>query len=135
MILGIDYGRAKIGLAVSEGEIASPLGVIQAAAGTFSSAFAKIKTICDQNGIGKIVVGVSEGKMANESKQFGQKLGHFLQIAVEFADETLSTYEAQRAMIEKGSKLKDRREKEDAIAAAIILQNWIDQQKVLQSPR
>lgn len=132
MILGIDYGRVRIGLAMSEGEIASPLGVVHAAQGNFPATFAKIKTICEQNGIDKIVVGVSEGAMAEESKQFGQKLGQLLQMEVEFADETLSSIEAQRAMIDKGAKQKDRREKKDAVAAAVILQNWIDQKKFLQ---
>lgn len=117
-ILGIDYGRRKIGLAVSEGKLAEPLKVIKI--DDFNDGVEKVKKEAESIKAEKLIVGLSEGEMGEEQKQFAKKMG------AETFDETLSTYDAQNFSIEAGIKRKKRKGMEDAYAAAIILQNYLD---------
>jgi len=123
-ILGIDYGRSKIGLAIAEGNLADPIKVIR---------YSDTKILVDQllkfieeNKIEKVVFGVSEGEMGKESKNFSINFGKLVKIPVETFDETLSTQDAQRMSREAGIGQKKRHEMEDAYAAAIMLQNYLD---------
>lgn len=123
-ILGIDYGRSKIGLALSEGSLAEPYKVIRYKdIGVLEE---QIKEILDTEKIDKIVVGISEGEMGNESQKFAEELGRSLKIPTEEFDETLSSKDAQRLSIEAGIGRKRRHLMEDAYAAAIMLQNFLD---------
>ena len=117
-ILGIDYGRKKIGLAVSEGILAEPWKVIKV--NNFEEAVIKVLQVLQVLQVNKVIVGVSENKMAEESKKFAKRIG------AETFDETLSTHEAQRVSIEAGVSRKKRHEMEDAYAASIMLQNYLD---------
>lgn len=123
-ILGIDYGRKKIGLAISESSLAEPLSVIRF--DTFDKAIEKIKAIIDSEKVGRIVLGVSEGLMAKEEKEFGLKLSDQVKIPLTLQDETLTTHDAQELSIKAGIKRKKRRAMEDAYSAALILQNYLD---------
>lgn len=123
-ILGIDYGRKKMGLAIAVRSLAEPLCVIR-----YSDNFKLIenlKKIISEEKIEKIIVGISEGDMAEESKLFSLDLSKSLNIAVETFDETLSTYDAQKLSIESGMSRKKRHEMEDAFAATVVLQSYID---------
>lgn len=116
-LLGIDYGKSKIGLASSEGVLAEPLAIISA-----KSALDQIGTICVQKGIEKIIVGISEEKMAEETINFVNKLKTKVSVPVEFQDETLTSKDAIAKMKQVGKRLK----REDAISAALILQSYLD---------
>ena len=123
-ILGIDYGRSKIGLAIAEGSLADPIKVIR---------YSDTKILTDQlikfineEGIEKVVFGVSEGEMGKESKNFSVNFRKIVKIPVETFDETLSTQDAQRMSMEAGIGQKKRHQMEDAYAAAIMLQNYLD---------
>ena len=118
-ILGIDWGKKKIGLAIADGILADPYGIIDS-----DNWEMKISKICEENKIEKIVIGVSEAQSGQEAKDFGSKLGSLTEIPIVYFDETLTTYDALVKMKEGKSKKQD----EDAIAAAIILQNYIDSQ-------
>jgi putative transcription antitermination factor YqgF len=122
--LGIDYGRSKIGLAIADGPLSEPLKVIRYKDTTMVAE--QIKKIITENGIEKVVVGVSEGEMGRESKNFSINFGKMLDIPVETFDETLSTQEAQILSREAGIHQKKRHEMEDAYAATIMLQNYLD---------
>ena len=119
-LLGIDYGRSKIGIAIAYGPLAEPYGVITL------SELKKLKELVESEKVEKIIVGVSEGKMGEESKAFGLKLEKDLNIKVEFQDESLSSIDAQRLSIEAGIRQSKRRNLEDAYAATVMLQNYID---------
>ena len=123
-LLGIDYGRKKIGLAVSDGILAEPLKIQRYKDIKILSD--KVKVITKELEIEKIVVGISEGEMGKESKEFGIKLENELKIPVVFQDETLSTQSAQELSISANINRKKRKEMEDAYAAALILQSYID---------
>lgn len=117
-ILGIDYGRKKIGLAIADGSLSEPLRVIRYSdTGMLSE---KLKKIIKENKIEKIVVGVSEGEMGEESKKFAEE------IHAETFDETLSTHVAQELSKEAKVGRKKRKDLEDAFAASVMLQLYLD---------
>jgi len=118
--LGIDYGRRKIGLAVSDGKLAEPFRVIRYK--DIKSLVQQIKQIINIEKVDKVVVGISENEMAKESKEFAKTLG------AQIYDETLTTHDAIKLSILGGVKMKKRREMEDAYAATIMLQNYLDRQ-------
>ncbi len=116
--LGIDYGRSKMGLAIGIGSLAEPLRVIHVS--SFEDAVNKIKKEIETENPDKVIVGVSEREMGEESKRFAEEIG-----AITF-DETLTSRDAQKLSIEAGVNRKKRREMEDAYAASLMLQNYLD---------
>jgi putative Holliday junction resolvase len=123
-ILGIDYGRSKIGLALAEGTLAEPMKVIRYK--DIRILGEQIKQIIKKEKIEKIIVGVSEGEMAVETKQFANTIQPFIKSTIQLFDETLSSQDAQRMSREAGVSQKKRHEMEDAYAASIMLQNYLD---------
>lgn len=121
-ILGIDFGEKRIGLAITSGEIARPLGVEL----RIKNYELRIKEICEREGVEKIVVGISEGKMAEKTREFGYELQKATGLPVEYFDETLTTQIAIKKMVEAGTSRKKRKEFQDAVAAALILQEYLD---------
>ena len=122
--LGIDYGRKKIGLAVSDGVIAEPLRILRYE--DIEVLREKLGKIISEFGIQIIVIGISEGEMGKESKEFGRVLEEKMKTPVIYQDESLSTRTAQELSIGAGIKRKKRKEMEDAYSAAIILQSYLD---------
>lgn len=122
--IGIDYGERKTGLAWSEGSVAEPLMVIRH--GSLVELIGKIKKVAVDRGAEEMVVGVSEGEMGERQKAFGLSLAIGTGLPVEFEDETLTTRDAQKMSIEAGIGRKKRRRLEDAYAAAVMLQGWVD---------
>ena len=123
-VLGIDYGRVRIGLALADGPLAEPL--ITLSAENRQKLIEKIATIVTENKVEKIIIGLSEGKMAQETLQFASSLEQSLGIKVISVDETLTTHEAQEKLTEAHRKSKQKRKLIDTASAAIILQSWLD---------
>ncbi len=128
--LGLDIGDKRIGVALSDplGILASPLTIINCRDGRAD--IEAIITIVSQNQVGQIIVGLplsmdgSVGKQAEKVKAFTQELCNHTEVPVEFRDERLSTVEAIRLM-QTVSKTKKTRY--DAVAAALILQGYLDE--------
>ncbi|MBI2590691.1 MAG: Holliday junction resolvase RuvX [Candidatus Blackburnbacteria bacterium] len=127
MLLGVDYGRAKLGLARAEGPLAEIYRVIRVE--SIKDAVEKVAKVAQVEQAERVIVGVSEGRMAEEQKDFAKRLGDKLDIPVKTWDETLSTLDAQALTISMGIGRKRRREKEDAYAALIMLQSFIDSKR------
>jgi putative Holliday junction resolvase len=123
-ILGIDYGRKKIGLALAESLIAEPLMVLRF--DNIENGLKKLIELILSEKIEKIVIGISEGEMEKETKEFSENLKRNISIPLEFENETLSTVEAQRKAIEAGIGQKKRKHLEDAFAATVMLQSFLD---------
>ncbi|MBI2066334.1 Holliday junction resolvase RuvX [Candidatus Woesebacteria bacterium] len=123
-ILGIDYGRKKMGLAIAIEKLAEPYDVIRIQKA--GEATTKIGEIVKKEGVERVVVGISEGAMGAETRSFGKRLSGRLGIKVEFWDETLSTQDSQALSIEAGLSRKKRRGLEDAFAAAVMLQSYLE---------
>lgn len=121
--LGLDWGLKKIGLAISEGKLASPL--INLEISGLKDGVEKISSLVKKENICLVILGRPEGKMG---KIVDKTYQAFLKkkVKVELADETLSTHEAKKVMIEMGVGQKARK-KDNAMAAALILQRFLDE--------
>lgn len=118
-LLGIDFGLKNIGLAIAEGFLAEPIGAVKSARA--------VQRVCQEQGIEKIIIGLSEGKMAQKTRAFGKRLAREISLPVEYQDETLTSEEAKELMVKIGKPKKRRQNQADAIAAALILQSYLDQ--------
>lgn len=122
--LCIDFGLKKVGLAISDGSIAEPFGVYRF--NDIGRAISMIKNLINKEDITNIVIGISEGKMSTLTKEFSRNLEKEVSIKPTFWDETLSTLEAQSYSIEANINRKKRKSMEDAYAATLILQSYLD---------
>lgn len=120
-LIGIDYGKKRVGVAYSEGIYAQPLTTLST-----SAAIAQLLQICNVKQIEKVIVGIPVGLFAERVVKFGEKLKTHLACPVIFQDETLSSQKAKYLLISQGEKLKKRKHKEHESAAALILQTFID---------
>jgi len=116
-LLGIDWGEKRIGLALSEGKLAEPLGVV--------SSIEELEVIIRRENIERVVLGLPEGKHQKAVRQLGEKLENELGVEVIFRNEVLSTQIALEKAIAAGKKRKARRNL-DAQAAAVLLQEYLD---------
>jgi putative Holliday junction resolvase len=123
-ILAIDYGQKKVGIALSTSRLTEPYKVIRFS--SYNVLLKKIGEIIKEEQIERLIVGVSEGKMGEESRKFGEKLKIKFKLPLYFQDETLSTHNAQELSFEAGIKRKKRKELEDAYSAALILEAYLD---------
>ncbi len=121
-ILAIDFGTKRIGLAVSRLSLALPLFVIEYQ--DLDKALTQIKHLCQELGITRIVIGISEQEMAEKTRNFGSRLQELVDRPIEFADETMSSQTARSKLKEAG--IKDPKQPVDHYAAALILDEWID---------
>lgn len=121
--LGIDFGLRRIGIATSEGELASPLKTIQVKG--YKDGLEKVVEVIGTGGFDKIVVGLPEGKIGKTVLGFVKALKK-MGLSVECSDETLSSKRALERMIELNIP-KNKRRFNDEMAATIILQNWLDE--------
>jgi len=120
MILGVDFGLKRIGLALADSGLAEPLKIIN----NTNCVEKEIVKICHQYEISRIIVGLPEGPLVGKIKKFGRRLNKFTGLPVGFQDETLTSKLALDRMIEAGKRQKARRQK-DAVAAALILQDYL----------
>jgi putative Holliday junction resolvase len=140
-ILGVDYGTVRVGLAISDpgGIIAQPAGILPAAPPDTlpERLLAKARELRAE----KILFGLPrhldgrDGDHAPAIRRLGERLAELAAPPVAFWEERLSTQAAERAMIEADVSRRDRRSKIDAVAAAIILQNYLDAQQIAHGER
>jgi putative holliday junction resolvase len=121
-VLGIDYGRSHIGIAIAEDTLAAPFATVI----NDNSAINRIKNICEENDIKKLVMGLSEGVMKEETIKFSQELAISTHLPILYQDETLSSKDAIKALIHRSKH--SRKTLQHQAAAAVILQSWIDSQ-------
>jgi putative transcription antitermination factor YqgF len=113
--LGVDFGKAKIGLAIADSEtkIAFGYGILK----NSREVFREIGEIIGKERIDKVIVG-------GEGENFGELLEKRLKVPVEIQSEIFSTQLAERLIKEKG--MKKIKKYDDQEAARIILQSWLD---------
>ena len=134
-IIGIDYGRKRVGVAVSD-----PLGIFASALETVQSAkiIEYLKNYAQKENVVRFVVGYPinmNGAPSEAAKDVDIFLKHlakaFPEVPVVLEDERFTSVLAHRAMIDGGMKKQDRMKKEsvDKISAAIILQSYLDRKR------
>ena len=133
--IGIDYGSARVGVAVSDplGSFASPLETVPSA-----NIIEYLQKYANAETIERFVVGYplnlngAPAQCAPDVDAFLKRLQKaFPDIPVALEDERFTSVLAHRAMIDGGMKKSDRRDKNsvDKISAAIILQGYLDKKK------
>ena len=131
--LGLDIGDKRIGVALSDpqGILGSPLTIINCRNEAVD--IEAITNIISQHQVAQIIVGLprsmdgSLGKQAEKVRAFTQQLCNHTDVPVEFRDERLTTVLARRLMQTTKSKKSRRKARDDAIAAALILQGYLDE--------
>jgi len=131
--LGLDIGDKRIGVALSdaEGILASPFTIISRRDETTD--IETIINIISRYQVKQVIVGLprsmdgSIGKQAEKVKAFTQKLCQHIEVPLEFRDERLSTISAKRLMQAVSTKKTKEKVRYDAIAAALILQGYLDE--------
>ncbi len=131
-ILGIDHGTKRIGLALSDdlGMIAQPVGYLTAQ--PLSGIWKRLQTIHETTPLDRIVVGMprnmdgSYGRAADTVNLFIDQLRQKIDLPVETWDERLTSVIANRTLVQAKVTRKKRKGKVDTMAAAIILQGWLD---------
>jgi putative Holliday junction resolvase len=134
-ILGIDYGRRRIGLAISDeaGFLARPLDPYRRTH-SFRRDLESLANLAREFEARTIVVGLplnmdgSKGEMALEVEEFVAQLQAVSKIAIVVSDERLTSVEAERVLLEGNVKRKDRKQLRDGLAATLILQGYLDSQ-------
>ena len=130
--LGIDYGSKRIGVAVSD-----PLGIVATAVDLVEEmdpikAAKRIAAIAKDKGAATLVVGMpvnmdgSEHASAAKVRAFAATCGRVAGLPVEFVDERLTTRQAERHLWAAGLAQKGRKARVDMVAAALLLQSWLD---------
>ena len=133
-VLGLDYGTVRVGVALSDpmGIIAQPKGFLKAE--SRKNCIAEIEKLCLEFSIEKIVIGLplhmngDEGESAIAARALGAAIQQKVEITVCFIDERLSTMSANKALTEGNVKGKKKKDKVDSVAAAIILQTYLDRE-------
>ena len=133
-VLGIDYGRRRLGLALSDEEavLATPLPH-QRRSHSLDRDVRALASLASARGVGAIVVGLPlhmlgvPGEMADEATLFAQKLGEAARVPVELIDERLTSAEAERVLLEADLSRQRRKQLRDSLAAVLILQSYLDQ--------
>ncbi|HEV8354927.1 MAG TPA: Holliday junction resolvase RuvX [bacterium] len=139
-ILALDMGTRRIGAALSDptGTIASALEVIPA--DSRARVIARVARLVATHDVARVIIGLpirldgTEGAEARRARQFAAALQQEIGLPVELLDERLSTAEAERAMLEADASRARRRERRDAVAAALILRRYLDGQRREQEP-
>jgi len=133
-VLGLDLGSRRIGVAVSSGTVATPHTLLERAADQAAD-HAAIAALVDDLGVERVVVGLPlslDGKMgpaARAAADEAEALGDVLAVPVETYDERLTTVTADRSLSTLGVKGQARRRVVDKVAAAVMLQAWLDRSR------
>jgi putative pre-16S rRNA nuclease len=131
-VLALDHGVKRIGIAVSDELklIAQPLEFV--AALPFDSFLARLRELLDEKEVELILVGMprnmngSYGPAAQKVQEFVAELQAAVQVPIKTWDERLTSVQANRLLIEANVRRQARKEKVDKMAAAILLQSYLD---------
>ena len=148
-ILSIDYGRARMGLAIadSNARMARPLGVLERV--NRNEDMRRLRELVGEHGVKQILVGLplrldgTRGEMADETERFAQRVRKQIGVPVKMVDERLTSWEAERLLEETqgrfmheeksaGAKNKKKAPSKvtvDSVAAAVILKEYLERQE------
>jgi putative Holliday junction resolvase len=133
--LGLDIGKRRIGVAVSDplGLLARPVETVRAV--SLNVDVARIAALAKELEAEMIVVGDplhmsgEAGTMSSRAHKFGEVLRKATGLPVEYCDERLTSVEAERILRDQGVSPRKAREQIDAMAAAVILQSYLNSLK------
>jgi putative holliday junction resolvase len=131
-ILALDHGTVRVGVAVSDElkMIAQPLEFIPAT--PFEALVARLRQLVQEKEVELVLVGMprnmdgSFGPAAQKVQEFVEALRPVLPAPIRTLDERLTTVQANRILIEANVRRKERKQKVDKMAAAVLLQSYLD---------
>lgn len=129
--LGIDVGRATLGLAIADDVLRTAHGLETLRRAGAAADLAAVKRVIEEYEVDRIVVGLplnmdgTEGSSARLARAWASELEPACGVPVELFDERLSTFEAETRLRERGMSSRAQRAVIDAEAAAVILQGWL----------
>lgn len=131
-ILALDHGTKRIGVAVSDElkMIATPLEFVTAE--PFTESLVRLKVILREKEVELILVGMprnmdgSYGPSAEKAREFVAKLREAVPVPIRTWDERLTSAQANRVLLQANVRRDQRKQKVDAMAAAILLQSYLD---------
>jgi putative Holliday junction resolvase len=134
-VLGLDLGRVRIGVAVSDPDrtVALPVGTLRVVGGVED--LRAVAALVARHGATEVVVGHplslsgERGPAARQAEEFARGLEAILDVPVHLHDERLSTVEAERGLSAAGARGRERRRAADQAAATIILGSWLEARK------
>jgi putative Holliday junction resolvase len=132
-LLGVDYGKVRVGLAITDRErrLASPLDTYTRRSTEQDERF--FRELLAAEDVAGLVVGLPvhndgrEGEQAVAARAFGQWLSVISGLPVVFSDERFTTVEAENALVAAGLTGKKRQARRDRVAAQIMLQSYLEQ--------
>ena len=131
-IMGIDYGSRRVGVALSDrlGIAAHPFGVFEAGPGLGR----RLADLVGSEDVTKVVVGLpvsldgTEQAAARRTRRFVDRLRPLVGVEVVLYDERLTTRIAEGVLVAAGTSRAKRRRRVDKVAAAVMLQGYLDSQ-------
>ncbi len=131
-MMGLDPGGRRIGVALSDptGLLASAYTVLRRT--TLERDLEALARIAREQGVECVVIGLPlhlsgrEGEESERAREFAARVEETLGLPVELVDERLSSVEAERQLAAAGVRRDRWKEKLDAIAAAVVLQGYLD---------
>ena len=149
-ILAVDYGRARIGLAIAEAETGMPRPLLTLERINRNEDMRRLRELAREHGVRQIVVGLplrldgTRGEMAEEATRFAARLRKQLGLPVDMLDERLTSWEAERLLEEQSGRVlheakthakgaRHARASVDAVAAAVILKEYLEQRHATKS--
>jgi putative holliday junction resolvase len=132
-LLGLDIGEVRIGVAISDemGSIASPLTMIPRR----GNVIAELQKLIGKYAPSRLVVGLPvglsgrEGPQAEATREYAEELAEAVGLPIEYYDERMSSSIAEETLIRQGTRREKRKQQIDAMAAAVILQGYLDNQR------
>jgi putative Holliday junction resolvase len=129
-ILAVDFGEARIGLALAsyEAKFAHPVGTLQ----NNSSLLQQLRGLCEKEKITHLVIGLPRGMNGQDTNQtaaarvFGAKLAEGLELPISWQDEAVTSAKAKAELEDRGKPYA--KEEIDSLAATYILEDYLHEQ-------
>lgn len=141
-IMGLDFGSKTVGVAVSDSLLLTAQGleiIRRKEENKYRQTLARIEELIVEYGVEEIVLGLpknmdgTEGIRVELTNEFRDKLERRTGLPVVMWDERLTTVAADKAMMESGIHRRERKEHVDKIAAAFILQGYLDRKRMMEN--
>ena len=132
--MALDPGERRVGVALSDpaGVVASPHRVLDRRT---ENVLSEIARICEAEDVARIVVGLpvalsgEEGPSAAAARAFASEVEETTGIDVVLHDERFTSVTAESALLEAGVRRRERRQRRDKVAAAVLLQSFLDTER------
>ncbi len=134
--LGLDVGSKRIGVAGCDGLGLMATGITTIWRSSFQEDIAQLTTIMLDRQVEILVIGLPytmDGNIGSQAKQvqrFARRVAAVIELPIEYVDERLTSYAAEQMMIEANISVSQNKATIDRIAAAVILQQWLDRRRI-----